>query len=54
MTSFFKPLKAKAEKRAAYRETRHILRSLPQHVAHDLNIDRRAAERMARVAVYGG
>lgn len=51
--TLFETLRRIAERRAHYRRTLRALRSLPAAVARDLAIDRDAAERLARHAVYG-
>lgn len=51
--ALIKKLQNAAQMRATYIETRDKLRSLPLDVALDVNIDRTAAEQIARRAVYG-
>ncbi len=47
-------IRATAAKRASYRRTLRELRAMSPDVALDLDIDRAAAEKLARTAVYGG
>lgn len=53
MQALFVKLAAALERRARYRRTVAELRAMPLDVALDLDIDRAAAPRIARRAVYG-
>lgn len=51
--SLFTQLRAAVRKRAAYRQTLHELRGVPESLAEDLNIWPGDARRLAHAAIYG-
>ena len=54
MTTLYTRLNAWLDRRARYARTVAELRAMPWDVAHDLDLDKADARRMARAAVYGG
>ena len=53
MSLLFSTLRETLEKRARYQRTVAELRAMPWEVAHDLDLDKMQADRIARQAVYG-